>query len=77
MFAYELYTLNEGKGYEFIGFLPDRRRNPIRITRDSVTNWGKTLLGDDMDGKNITFRRVTIDRLSGKIVCVDLILNNN
>jgi len=77
MSAYELYTLNEGKGYEFIGFLPERRRNPIGITRDAGTNWGKTLSGDDVDGKNIIFRRVTIDCLSGTIVCVDLVLNNN
>jgi hypothetical protein len=77
MFAYELYTFNEGKGYEFIGILPERRKNLIRITKDSVTNWGKTILRDDGDGKNIIFRRVTIDSLSGKVLWVDLALNNN
>ena len=49
----------------------------MRITKDSVTNWGKTILSDDVDGKNIIFRRVTIDSLSGKVLWVDLALNNN
>jgi len=34
MLAYELYTFNEKRGYEFIGILPERRKNPTRITND-------------------------------------------
>jgi hypothetical protein len=45
MLAYELYTFNKKKGYEFIGVLPERRKNPTRITKVSITNWGKTLFG--------------------------------
>ena len=77
MLAYELYTFNQKKGYEFIGVLPERRKNPTRITKDSVINWGKTILGDHVDGKNMFFKRVAIDRLSGRLLWVDLPFNNN
>jgi hypothetical protein len=76
MFAYELYTFNQKKGYEFIGVLPERRRNPTRITKDSVMNWGRMLLGDNMDSKNMFFKQVAIDNLSGRILWVDLPFNN-
>ena len=72
MVAYELYTFNKKKGYEFIGVLPERRENPMRITKDSIMNWGKSLLGDHMDSKNVFFKQVAIDRLSGRILWVDL-----
>ncbi len=66
--AYELYTFDKTKGYELIGVLPERRKNPMRITKDSVLNWGKMLLGDNVDNKNILIERVTIDSLTGKIL---------
>jgi hypothetical protein len=77
MLAYELYTFNKKKGYEFIGVLPERRRNPKRITKDSVMNWGKSLLGDHVDSKSMFFKRVAIDRFSGRILWVDLSFNSN
>jgi hypothetical protein len=63
MLVYELYTFSKEKGYELIGVLPERRKNPTRITNDSVMNWGKMLLGDDVDNKNIFFKPVRIDGL--------------
>lgn len=68
MLAYELYTFNKEKGYEIVGVLPERRKDPMRITDASVTKWGKTLLGDLVDSKNVFFRRVAIDRFSGRIL---------
>jgi hypothetical protein len=73
MLAYELYTFNKKKGYEFIGVLPERRTNSMRITTDSVMNWGRTLLGGSVDSKNIFFKRVAIDSLSGRILWIDLL----
>jgi hypothetical protein len=61
MLVYELYTLNKIKGYELFGVLPERRKNLARITMNSITNWGKTLLGNDADSKNIFFKPVEID----------------
>ncbi len=68
MLAYELYIFNKEKGYQIVGVLPERRRDPMRVTEDSVTNWGKTLLGGYLDSKNMFFRRVAIDELSGRIL---------
>jgi hypothetical protein len=77
MLAYELYTFNKKEGYEFIGVLPERRKNPMRITKTSIMNWGKTLLGDNVDSKDIFFKRVAIGRVSGTTLWVDLSFNNN
>jgi len=63
MLVYELYTFNKTKGYDLIGALPERRKNLARITPNSVINWGKMLLGDDMDSKDIFFKPVRIDSI--------------
>jgi hypothetical protein len=77
MLVYELYTFNKTKGYELIGVLPERRKNPTRITNHSVINWGKMLLDDDVDNKNIFFKPVRIDGLSGRILWDYLSFNNH
>ena len=56
MLAYKLYTFNKTKGYEIVGVLPERRKNLARITPNSVINWGKTLLADNVDSKDIFFK---------------------
>jgi hypothetical protein len=61
MLVYELYAFNKTKGYELIGVLPERRKNPARITKNSVMNWGEMLSGDDVDSKDIFFKPVRID----------------
>ncbi len=73
MLAYELYAFNKKKGYEFIAILPERRKNPTRITKGSVLNWGKSLLGESVDYTNMFFKRVAIDSLSGKILWIDML----
>ncbi len=72
MVAYELYWVDPKKGYQMIGVLPERRKNPMRITKASVINWGKMLLGDDVDSKNIFFKQVTIETLADRILWHDL-----
>jgi hypothetical protein len=71
MVAYEFYWRDPEGRYQIIGVLPERRKNPMRITKESVMNWGKMLLGD-VDSKNIFFRRVTIDSLADRILWNDL-----
>jgi hypothetical protein len=72
MVVYELYWLNPTGEYQIIGVLPERRKNPMRITKDSVMNWGKMLLGNDVDSKNIFFKRLIITSLADKILWHDL-----
>jgi len=72
MVVYEIYWLDPKEGYKIIGVLPERRKNPMRMTKESVMNWGKTLLGNDVDSKNIFFKRVTIDSLADRILWHEL-----
>lgn len=66
MVAYELFSYDEKKGYEFIGILPERRKDPKRITKKSVVNWGRMVLGNRSDGKKIFFNRVAIEDVTGR-----------
>jgi len=76
MLAYELYTFDQIDGFELIGVLPERRKNPKRMTDDSVMSWGRMLLGDNADNKSIYFKKVTLDN-NGRILWVNLDVNNH
>ncbi len=41
MIAYEFYWTDPAGDDHFIGILPERRRNPERITEESILNWGR------------------------------------
>jgi len=68
MVAYEFYRRNEIKGNELVGILPERRKDPKRITEESIRNWGKMILGEYVDENDIFFVKVTIDKTSGDIL---------
>lgn len=76
MVAYELYSFDEKNGVEFIGVLPERRKDPKRITKESVVNWGKLILGNHADGKKIFFKRVTLDDMIGGALGINISLSN-
>lgn len=61
MVAYEFYWLNEGGGYQMIGVLPERRKNPERITQKSIMNWGEKIFGEGLNPTDIFFIQVEID----------------
>ncbi len=65
MVAYELFCFDEKNGYEFIGILPERRKDPKRITKKSVVNWGRMVLGNRSEGKKILFNRVAMEDVTG------------
>jgi len=58
MVTYEFYWRNETGEEHFIGILPERRKNPERITKDSILNWGWKVIGDNPDVNNIYFVQV-------------------
>ena len=68
MLVYELYIFNKTKGYELIGILPERRKNPARITKNSVMNWVKLLSGDDVDRRDIFFKPVRLEDICLPII---------
>ena len=60
MMAYEFYW-NDPKGEtHFIGTLPERRKNPERITLESILNWGKMVIGDNGEVNKIFFVEVEV-----------------
>jgi hypothetical protein len=72
MLVYELYTFDKKKGYELIGVLPERRKNRTRITKESVIRWGRMLLDDDVDSKDIFFKPIAIENPADGILWRDL-----
>ncbi len=67
MVAYEFYWLDETKGYELLGVLPERRKNPERITQKSVMGWAEKIFGGKLSTKDIYFIRVTINEYTGMV----------
>jgi hypothetical protein len=65
--AYELYWLDPIGGYQLIGTLLERRKNPSRITQASITNWAEKFFGKKLEIKDIFFIQVTIDENTGRI----------
>jgi hypothetical protein len=60
MVAYEFYQHNE-EGDRLIGILPERRKDPKRITPESIMNWGRILCTTTgIDVKNIYFVQVEV-----------------
>lgn len=67
MDAYEFYWLDSTGGYQIIGVLPERRKNPDRVTRDSIMNWGENVFRNGLDTKDIFFIQITVDDHTGRI----------
>jgi hypothetical protein len=59
--GYELYWRDPIKGYQLIGVLPERRRNPNRITKESIMNWGEKYFGKNLNLNDIFFVEVEIN----------------
>jgi hypothetical protein len=60
MLAYEFYSRDEIGRDNLIGILPERRKNPERITQESIMKWGKIVAGEDTGVKDISFIQVEI-----------------
>jgi hypothetical protein len=61
MVAYEFYRCDAKGEKHFIWILPERRKNSERVTRESIINWGRKVIVDDTEAKNMFFTRVEID----------------
>jgi len=47
MVAYEFYVYDEKGELDFFGIHPERRKDPLRITQESIMKWGKSILAFD------------------------------
>ena len=61
MIGYELYWHDPIKGYQLMGVLPERRKNPNRITEESVLNWGKEYFSKHLNLNEMFFLEVEIN----------------
>ncbi len=68
LIAYEFYVKGKNNSSHLIGILPERRKDPRRISYESVMNWGKMFLGDERELKNFYCVRVEIERNTGTII---------
>jgi hypothetical protein len=66
MVAYEIYWHDPVKGYQLIGVLPERRKNPARITEGSIINWGGKVFGKSLDINGIFILQLKTDKNTGK-----------
>jgi len=60
MCAYEFYWFDEADKAHFIAILKEKRENPLRITRESVLNLGRKVIGSNGDVANIYFIQVEV-----------------
>jgi len=65
--GYEFYLLGSKEVFHSIGILPERRKNPERITQQSIINWGRMILRDDADPSKLSFSRIIINQKTGEI----------
>ena len=55
MVAYYFYLDNGCDGFDLFGILPERRKNRLRITQESIMKWGKLVAGSHIDPRTIYF----------------------
>ena len=60
MCAYEFYWFDKTEKAHFIGILREKRENLLRITRESVLNFGRKVIGDHVDVTHIYFIQVEV-----------------
>ena len=58
--AYEFYLFDDVEEFLSLGILPERRKDPLRITRESIMKWGNLVVGDSVDGNNIYFIQMEV-----------------
>ena len=58
MVAYQFYWRDEKEKTHFIGVLTERRKKTVRITAESILNWGRKVMGDRSNLIDIYFVQV-------------------
>ncbi len=60
MFAYKFYWFDKTEEAHFIGILREKRENLLRITKESVLNLRRKIIGSNEDVANIYFIQVEV-----------------
>jgi len=61
MIVYKFYLRDVIEGDIFLGALPERRRNPQRITDKSIMNWGRKYFGMNGNDEDIFFIKIVLE----------------
>ena len=65
MIIYKFYLRDAIKGDIFLGALPERRKNPRRVTEESteesVINWGRKYFGKKAKDEDIYFIKTILE----------------
>jgi hypothetical protein len=63
MVTYEFYLNDDDiKEFHLLGILYERRKDPVRISYQSIMNWGKLIVGDYVDINNIYFIEIEVQK---------------
>jgi len=62
MIAYEIYSFdpNEEDKVYFLGILEERRSDPLRITRESILNFARKVIGNILKENSLYFNQVEV-----------------
>ena len=66
--AYEFYFRKPLNGHQFLGILPERRKDPGRVTKESIIKLGAKIIGKATDSNELFFTQVTIDTDTDRII---------
>jgi hypothetical protein len=66
MIAYEFYSVDKRGQANFFAMLPERRKNPKRITEKSIMKWGRMVLGGNRNSRIMYFVQVEVQENSKK-----------
>jgi hypothetical protein len=72
MTTYSFYWLEEIDKVHFVGLLPERRKNPERITQRSISNYVRAIIGDEVDVRSLFFLEMTLDESTGQTLWPEL-----
>lgn len=72
MTTYSFYWLEGIDKVHFVGLLPERRKNPERITQQSISNFARTIIGNEVDVRSLFFLEMTLDGSTGQTLWPEL-----
>ncbi len=61
MVLYKFYLRDSNDGDIFLSSLPERRKNPERITEESIINWGRKYFGMNGRNEDIFFTKIVLE----------------
>jgi hypothetical protein len=61
MLVYEFYWRDATGRDLFVGTLKERRKDPERITEESILNWGRKIIGENTDVGDFHFYICEVD----------------